>query len=313
MGEIADALRRARARGGADLRPMGAPATPAGTPSPFSGFAPPEDAAPPRLDPGPSEGLPERAQRTLDRLQGASPAIVLEEGPRAETCRRLALRLRAQLEAAGSRSLAVVSAGHSDGKTTVACNLALAFASLSRGRQVALVDLDLRKPSVARALDLPRGTGVEEVLQGRAQAGEAALSLEAPELDLYPTFAPISRAHELLVQPSLARLIEQLERRYETVVVDTPPVLLTPDASLILKHVGACLPLARAGWTRQRSFRALVEQLPRHQTLEGLLNGGRAPGDYGDYDYYAEEEGPLDDAPSIDWTTLRKRWSRRER
>ena len=104
--------------------------------------------------------------------------------------------------------------------------------------------------------------------------------------------------------------IDQLERRYETVVIDTPPVLMTPDASLILKHVGACIPIARAGWTRQRSFRALVDALPRRMVLDALLNGGRAPGYYSDDDYYSNARGPGEGAKAIDWATLRKRWSR---
>jgi Mrp family chromosome partitioning ATPase len=66
--------------------------------------------------------------------------------------RHLALRLRTELENHSARSLAIVSALRNEGKTTVACNIAIALASLMPERSVAIVDLDLRNPSVDRQL-----------------------------------------------------------------------------------------------------------------------------------------------------------------
>ena len=314
MGEIADALRRARERIAPDPRPIGGGGA-------ASAALPIADLVSPHLSEpaGRADALPELSERRIATLLNADPAVAVTEGPQVEACRRIALRVRAQLDAARAHSVAIVSAGRADGKTTVACNLALALASLSQGRQVALVDLDLRNPSVAKSLGLAPSTGIEEVLHDRASAADVQVSIDEPELDVYPAFTPPARSHELLVLPRLAALIDQLERRYETVVIDTPPVLMTPDASLILKHVGACIPIARAGWTRQRSFRALVDALPRRMVLDALprravldplLNGGRAPGYYSNDDYYSHVRGPGEGAKAIDWATLRKRWSR---
>ena len=85
---------------------------------------------------------------------------MLEEGPNAEVCRQLALRLRTALDERGSRTVAVVSAERGDGKTTLAVNLAIGLATLTREREVALVDFDIRKPSVARQLSISTQTGI---------------------------------------------------------------------------------------------------------------------------------------------------------
>ena len=303
MGEIADALRRARGTTPPEIRPVAPVAPP--PPEPSLGRLP----AAPTL--AAREPAPERpAGNVITRIDPPDHAIALE-GAQAEACRRVALRARAHLKSAKARSLAVVSAGRADGKTTVACNIALAFASLIKGRQVALVDLDLRKPSVAPTLGLRPQHGIEEVLHGRANLADVQISLSDPEIDFFPAIQATSRSHELLVQPRFAQLIEQLERRYEVVVIDTPPVLLTPDANLILEHVAMCVPIARVGWTRLRSFRALVEALPRSKMIDPLLNGGSAPGHYGVDDYYGVADVPDAPPPLLDWGTLKKRWGNR--
>lgn len=279
MGEIADAIRRARAAATGGRREAGEPG-PSGPQHPA-----PEPAHRVREVPRPA------AERRLERLVPQSPAIVLDEGPTAEACRHVALRLRAELEARSARSVAIVSAVRGEGKTTVACNLAIALATLSQGREVALVDLDLRRSSIAAYLSLPRhAAGIEQVLQGGAELEDVCLAVEKPALDLYPAAAPQRAAHELMVLPRFGETIEALERRYATVVVDTPPTLFVPDARLILRHVAVCVPVGRTGQSRVRQLRQLAEHLPRQQVLGPVLNDTRRSQiDYGGYGYYGEE------------------------
>src|SRR5690606_32764743 len=72
--------------------------------------------------------------------------VVEDAGPTTEMFRHLAIRVRRELEARNTRTIAVVSAQRAEGKTTMSCNLALALASLGDRRAIALVDLDLRNP-----------------------------------------------------------------------------------------------------------------------------------------------------------------------
>jgi tyrosine-protein kinase Etk/Wzc len=134
---------------------------------------------------------------------------------------------------------------------------------------------------------------VEEILRGTTTLENVRISIAQPGFDLYPAVEPLRSAHELLVLPSFAAMIRQLERRYSVVLFDTPPTLLVPDTSLILKQVQACVAVARAGETRARYLQQLLAVLPRGQILGELLNCARAPryaSDYYRYDHDDDDE-----------------------
>jgi Mrp family chromosome partitioning ATPase len=213
--------------------------------------------------------------------------VVDESSPATESFRQLALRVRAELEQRSLRSTVVTGPLRGEGKTTVACGLALALASVCRGREVALVDLDLRRPSVAAGLGIPVESGVEEFIAGAKELSEVCVSVERPAVDVFPAKAPSGPAHELLVQPGFASLMRELERRYAMVICDAPPALLVPDASLILDQVGAYIAVARSGKTRERALRSMLELLPRNRLLGTVLNEGRLAVDRRHYGYYS--------------------------
>jgi Mrp family chromosome partitioning ATPase len=227
----------------------------------------------------------------VEKVESDQAAVVLENGPNAEACRHVALRLRSAMEARGAHSAVIVSAERGDGKTTVACNLAIAMGSLSRGRDVALLDLDLRKPSIASYLSLSGSAGIEAVLLGQSTLDEVRVEVANPAIDVYPALVPQRAAHELLVLPQLGELLGLLERRYAAVIIDTPPAPVVPDANLILRHVAACVPVVRTGKTRARSFRRLVDCLPGTQLAGWILNCDRSTAQAYDYHYYGVEPG----------------------
>jgi len=271
MGEIAEALKRATEAGGGTMTAPGRRAPrPAG--STMSSHRP---------EPAALSGPP-----MIDELRPLDPAIVVDDGPQLEKCRHLALRVRKELDFRGARSLAVTSGMRDEGKTTVICNLSTALASLSRGRRVALVDLDLRKPSIAEVLGLKEGCGIEQVLFGKASLEDARVTVGRPQIDVYPAYEPQRGAHEVFVLPRFTETIQQLTNMYDVVLVDTPPTLLVPDATLILAQVSACLPVARVGRTRARAYRQMLDLLPRKQILGEILNGGRAQRFSNDHYYY---------------------------
>jgi receptor protein-tyrosine kinase len=212
--------------------------------------------------------------------------VLDSHGAAAEAARHLALRVRRELDARRARSLAVVSSERAEGKTTVACNLALALASLSRGRSVALVDLDLRKPSVAHVLELPHEHGIDDLLRGDCPLAAARVEIQKPALDVYPARMPEQSAHELLVASAFPALVAELEQRYEITVFDTPPTLLVPDAAVIVEHAGAALAVSRAGRTRRRAFEQMIETLPPGKLAGAVLNEGALPGAERQYGYY---------------------------
>lgn len=281
MGEISEALRRARSVG--SPAPQGAP--PERVPMPPA--APVGAAAPPAAPEAPIEHV-DSPPRTRDGLWSPRALFVEDHGPAAECARHLALRVRAELERRKARSIAVVSALHDEGKTTVAGNLAMALCSLSASRSIALIDLDLRKPSLAKALGVAPRKGIDDVFAGAASLGEACIAFDHPALDTYPVRVPHAVAHELLVKPSTAATLAELERRYEVVVIDTAPVLLVPDTPILLDSVATCLAVARAGRSRSHAFQRMCAMLPPGKLIGAVLDEGRLPTDAASYRYYEQ-------------------------
>jgi Mrp family chromosome partitioning ATPase len=283
MGEIADALRRARRR----------------VADPEAGAGPIGEVATTRLRRSGGRKEP----RALEALKPGKASAVPVQGADLEACRQLAIRVRSEMERRGARSVAIVSAVQNEGKSTVSCDLAIGLASLSRGREIAILDLDLRKPSVMNVLGLSGEVGIEAAIRGEAGLDQVRHCIERPALDVYPAVEVQHHVHELLVLPSLAEIVQELEDRYEILVVDTTPALLFPDASLILEHVSTCIPVARAGETRARLVRQLVDTLPPHQVLGQLLNGARIPRyRYGYYGYPSDRDASDAESRATDAT-----------
>ncbi len=283
MGEISDALRRAREReeGGA-----GDPASPAPRPASPS----PRDAAP-----GSDAARDSAAQVEIPAGRSGAwrsrAVLVRSSGAAAERFRQAALRLRRELGERGVRSLALTSALRGEGKTTSACNLALALADLSSDKRFVLVDLDLRRPAVAAGLSIEAEVGVERVLSGFAEPEAALLRTQVPNLDVLPALHGSPYAHQSLASPELPRLLEWLEARYDTIVLDTSPVLLAPDTTLTLARVDAWLLISAVGVTRQRALRELFAAIPRDRLLGALVNRTSTPRHVSQYGYYHPPPG----------------------
>ena len=280
MGEITEALRRARI----DEKSRPPSAIDSALPHGAAAAMPAVDET--QLEPiGPLDRH-ESPSSEKEGFWSPRALFIEDQGAMAETARHLALRVRAELDQRGARSVAVVSALHSEGKTTIAGNLALALCSLSPNRSVALLDLDLRKPSLERSLGVRARVGIDDVLLGEATLDEACISFDKPPLDVYPIRQPRVAAHELLVRPTLQAALRELERRYEIVVVDTAPVLLVPDTPILLRHMPACLAVARAGLSRSKAFQRMCELLPPGKLVGAVLDEGRLPTDASSYRYY---------------------------
>lgn len=196
-------------------------------------------------------------------------------GPLAEHYRHFAVRLSRELEGRKTNSVLITSPGRGDGRTTTAFNLALALASISAGRRVALVDLDLRHPSIARALELDVQGGIEAVLAGTVSLASACARTDYPALDVFLAGAPPPDAHALLAGDRLPAFVHELSMAYHAVVFDSPPVLPVPDAALIGASVGTCIPVLRAGFTRYAELDAMTSILPNEKIIGAFLNTSR--------------------------------------
>ncbi len=328
MGEIADALRRALAER-VELDEAGR-SGPAGAREPMEDIysesarrheeersaadveratprapttpAPPAPPPAERSDlPKPSRAEPEEpggVQLTHEAEEARVPQGVLidQGGAVTDACLQLALRVRKAVLAIDGRTILVASAMRNEGKTTVSCNLALSLASLGQVERVALVDLDLRRPSLGRVLELPEpACGIEEVIVAGRPLEHARVRVASPQLDVYPCLRGQPKAHELLLTPSFVTTLHELRQRYQIVVLDTPPALIVPDATIIMEHADCYVTVARAGMTRARNLKRMLETLPRNRMLGAVLDGGATHIRKIYYERYAPEGEEEDD------------------
>jgi capsular exopolysaccharide synthesis family protein len=194
------------------------------------------------------------------------------------------IRTNLQLLTSGGmpKKLAVCSAGMREGKTTFAVNLATSLAKA--GKKVLLVDGDLRKPDVGYMLSLSNGTaGVQEVLLGGNP--EDAIHV-VPSSGLHVLVANprnLSDVYELLTSTTAAEQIEKLSRRYDHLIVDTPPVLAFPDALVWAKLTDGVVLISFAG---QTTAPELKEAKARFARIRARVLGtvlSNVPADFGLY------------------------------
>lgn len=305
MGEITEALRRAQreeARAREGTHPERAE-----TADPAAAHPAERDFNVPDLADKPDGTLTAEARAWPDRgsevfalsreEEGSWPArTVLIEARRgiAERYRQFALRVRPALERLGTRSVLVTSGLHQEGKTTTSCNLALALASITAEGHVAIVDLDLHRPSVGTSLGIESHIGIESVLARNATLEEARVQTDLPSFDVYPAARSQAQAHELLSGPVLASVVGRLERMYDFVVIDTPPTLLVPDVAMIAPTVGAVIAVARSSVTTRSTFREMMELVPREKLIGTFLNDHKLTRRTRKYvDYYRYDDSDL--------------------
>jgi tyrosine-protein kinase len=156
------------------------------------------------------------------------------------------------------KTLVVTSGLKGEGKTTVAANLAVAYARF--GKRVILVDTDLRKPDLARRFGLPEATGLSDVLAGSVSVEDAYQEVEphGHALRVLPGGPIPPNASAMLGSLRMAALIDELTEDADIVILDTAPLLMVSDAFPLLDKVSGVLALARLDHTPRDAVRRLV-------------------------------------------------------
>lgn len=187
------------------------------------------------------------------------------------------------------RTLIVTSLQPEDGKTSIACNLAITLAQLGAG-EVLLIDGDMRRPNLHEILGVEQAPGLSTLLTGQAELGHIVRDTRIPNLLVIPSGRVPLNPAELMASRRLGQALEALGGRFAHIVVDTPPLFGVSDAAILAPRVdGVVLVLRHGRASRDGAQRAIQLLGSMHARLLGVVLNDvllRGAGYYGYYGYH---------------------------
>ncbi len=201
------------------------------------------------------------------------------------------------------RTLLVTSAQSSEGKTTSVMNLAVSLAG--SGGKVAVIDADLRRPSLNRYFPVQPGTpGLVEVITGSVPLQHIGLSNGPRRITYYPSGNIPPNPAELLGSVEMAELIDEVASTHDYVIIDSPPVLPVTDAVLLSRLVDGVVFVVKGAHTPGPVILEAKTRLENvgARVLGTVLNDiDLKSGDYSYYNkYYSSYYRREDDADGFD-------------
>lgn len=199
------------------------------------------------------------------------------------------LRTSILLSSAGSppKTILITSSQPGEGKTTTAVNTAISLSQL--GASVLLIDADLRRPTVHMAFKIPHTPGISNYLASHTPLDNLIVKLPIPNLYVLPCGPIPPNPAELISSDRMKELLRALSRRFDHILIDSPPLISVTDPVILSTMVDGTILVVQAG----KSTRELVRRARRDlagagaRVLGVVLNNVNVKREgYDDYDYY---------------------------
>ncbi|WP_315914132.1 polysaccharide biosynthesis tyrosine autokinase [Arthrobacter sp. lap29] len=212
---------------------------------------------------------------------------------RSESFRQLRTNLHFAQVSNKTKTILVTSSLPGEGKSTTATNLAIAIAE--SGQTVALVDADLRRPTVAKYLGLEGAAGLTTALVGDSNIKDLLQPWGNHELQVLTSGKIPPNPSELLGSDAMSALIRSLEEHFDAVVIDAPPLLPVTDSAVLAQKVGGVIMVVGCHSAKQQEVSKALEtlQLVDANVLGIVLNrvAVKGPDAYA-YSYYGYSTAP---------------------
>lgn len=222
----------------------------------------------------PDDTGPERRHSLFERIDARlAEKVVADENmsPHSrEQYRRLAAVLLDAQGTTGVRAIMVASAVPGEGKTLTASNLALTLSESYR-RRVLLIDADLRKPTLHEVFRINAASGLTEGLDPATDTKLVVRQVSA-NLSVLPAGRPTSDPMAALTSDRMRRLIDEAKESFDWVIVDTPPLMLLPDAHLLSSIVDGAVLVVKAKSTPHDMVKRTADTIGRNRVIGVVLN-----------------------------------------
>ncbi|NNF02318.1 MAG: polysaccharide biosynthesis tyrosine autokinase [Bacteroidia bacterium] len=220
--------------------------------------------------------------------------LVVDNRPKsriAEAFRSIRTNLQFFAASKLKKTILITSSVSGEGKSFTTINLATVFALQTY--KVVVVGLDLRKPKLFEDLGVGNSIGVSTYLIGKASLDEVISPTRVQNVDLIPSGPIPPNPAELLSKPEVEEMFNELSKRYDFIIVDTPPLGIVADALLLTKFVDVNLYIVRENYTKKSYLRSLNEHLvkDRLKNLCILLNDSEFSSGYGYSNAYGAKNG----------------------
>jgi capsular exopolysaccharide synthesis family protein len=189
-------------------------------------------------------------------------------------------------------TIMVTSPNPSEGKSTMAANLAISLAI--DGRKVLLIDADMRQPSIHKFFNLPPMPGLSDAITGSAAYKDVILPTEIPNLSIITAGTTPPNPASLLGSKVFKDTLESLREEFQHIIIDTPPTLGMPDSRILSPSIDSAILVLKYHSTRRETARAARLMLSQvHTKLIGVvLNqvSSQGNGYSGYYKYYDQND-----------------------
>ncbi len=208
----------------------------------------------------------------------------------AESFRNMRVRIEYMAQRENKITILVTSTEPADGKTFIATNIASVYQLM--GKKVVIIDLDLRRPSVAKTLQVEAQKGISNYLIGQVSLEEITISHPDYGFDIIPAGTLPPNPSELIKTLKTRQVLEHLKETYDYVIIDCSPVGLVSDAYILSGLADTTIFVVRRAKTNRAFFKSVITQL-RHDGVDNLalvFNDVKGrEGYYGTSRYYGDK------------------------
>ncbi len=228
-------------------------------------------------------------KKSKDQEEGYVHVAEEPRSPVTESFRSLRTNLEFSQVDKPLRSIMITSPSPTEGKSTLAANLALIMSQ--SGKRVLLIDADMRRPKLHRILTVSNRVGLSDIFLNHRTAQAISRIWRDSQMTVITSGPLPPNPNELLASQKMAQFLEQLKEVYDIVIFDSPPILVA-DATVLASLVDGVLLVLNPGQTKKDAARATVEQVHRVGSKVVGIVFNRIPRHrsdyYGGYRHYSQ-------------------------